>query len=59
MLETTAQGLNPWAEQGHDSQRSLFCALLVLGYSACGALAAGQGRLLPKVPVPLPLLTHM
>lgn len=33
MLETTARGLNPWAVRGCDSQRSLFCALLVLGYS--------------------------
>lgn len=51
MLEITAQGLSPWAEQGCDSQSSLSCSFSVI------PLATEQGRFFPKVPVFL-LLTH-
>lgn len=48
MLETTARGLNPWAEQGCDSQRSLFCALLMLGIPPVGCWLQDRAGFSPK-----------
>lgn len=52
MLETTARGLNPWAERGCDSQRSLFRALLVLGYSPLWGAGCGTGQAFPQSSCP-------